>query len=109
VLAGPAIAYPLTLAEIGALEDWHRFCSAKGDSIGPLALVAPAVPRADVGRDHRQCPIDHHLPDLAGYVLAGPAIAYPLTLAEIGALEDWHRFCSAKGLTCPGSSSCSAG
>jgi hypothetical protein len=25
--------------------------------------------------------------------------AYPLTLAEIGALEDWHRFCSAKGLT----------
>ncbi|MGV2346530.1 MAG UNVERIFIED_CONTAM: host specificity factor TipJ family phage tail protein [Methylobacterium ajmalii] len=33
------------------------------------------------------------------YVLAGPAIAYPLTLAEIGALEDWHRFCSAKGLT----------
>ncbi len=33
------------------------------------------------------------------YVLAGPAIAYPLTLAEIGALEDWHWFCVAKGLT----------
>ncbi|AWN55069.1 phage tail protein [Methylobacterium sp. 17Sr1-1] len=33
------------------------------------------------------------------YVLTGPAMAYPLTLAEVGALEDWHRFCAAKGLT----------
>ncbi|QRE76173.1 TipJ family phage tail tip protein [Methylobacterium aquaticum] len=33
------------------------------------------------------------------YVLTGPAIAYPLTLAEVGALEEWHRFCVAKGLT----------
>ncbi len=33
------------------------------------------------------------------YVLTGPAIAYPLTVAEIGALEEWHGFCAAKGLT----------
>lgn len=33
------------------------------------------------------------------YVLTGPAMAYPLTLAEVGALEEWHRFCAAKKLT----------
>ncbi|ACL61423.1 conserved hypothetical protein [Methylobacterium nodulans ORS 2060] len=33
------------------------------------------------------------------YVLTGPAITYPFTLDEVAALEDWHAFCAAKGLT----------
>lgn len=33
------------------------------------------------------------------YVLTGPAITYPFTLDEVAALEDWHAFCEAKGLT----------
>jgi hypothetical protein len=32
------------------------------------------------------------------YVLAGPAISYPLGDDEIGALADWHTFCAANGL-----------
>ena len=33
------------------------------------------------------------------YVLTSPAMAYPLTLSEVGALQDWHDFCRLKGLT----------
>lgn len=33
------------------------------------------------------------------HVLTGPAITYPLTLDEVAALQDWHAFCAAKGLT----------
>lgn len=33
------------------------------------------------------------------HVLTGPAITYPLSVEEIGDLEDWHAFCVAKGLT----------
>lgn len=33
------------------------------------------------------------------HVLTGPAMRYPFTLDEVGALEDWHAFCVAKGLT----------
>lgn len=32
------------------------------------------------------------------YVLTGPAIAYPLTTAQVTALGDWHAFCVSKGL-----------
>lgn len=33
------------------------------------------------------------------HVLTGPAMRYPFSLDEVGALEDWHGFCVAKGLT----------
>lgn len=32
------------------------------------------------------------------WLLTGPAAAYPLSPAEVGALEEWHAFCVAKGL-----------
>lgn len=33
------------------------------------------------------------------HVLTGPAMRYPFSLDEVGALEDWHAFCVAKSLT----------
>jgi hypothetical protein len=33
------------------------------------------------------------------HVLTGPAITYPFTVDEVAALQDWHAFCVAKGLT----------
>lgn len=33
------------------------------------------------------------------HVLQGPAMTYPLEDDEIAALEDWHDFCTARGLT----------
>lgn len=33
------------------------------------------------------------------WVLTGPAISYPFTTDEVTALEAWHAFCLAKGLT----------
>lgn len=33
------------------------------------------------------------------YVLTGNAIAYPVSTDEMEAIEDWHEWCAAKGLT----------
>lgn len=33
------------------------------------------------------------------WALTGPAMRYPFSLDEVAALEDWHAFCVAKGLT----------